>query len=170
MIFKKLIGCSQSFLVNCKRDYTEIRFNVSWIKYLCCRWDPLMSPFGIEYPRDESQNFSLCKMAKCDVRAHVWRQLFFLTKSIDGAAVMCRLLWKIYFEFRSLLRALPFYFPRDITSFPRPRAGALANYLVRNSTLIHSHFANSISLAATSALSSYSTERRGKKESKSAMM
>lgn len=35
--------------------------------------------------------------------AHVWRQLFSLTKSIDGAAVMhCRLLWKIYFEFRSL--------------------------------------------------------------------
>lgn len=117
------------------------------------------SPIRTEHSRDESKNFAPRKMAKCDV----WRQLFFLTKSIDGVAVMCRLLWKIYFEFRSLLRALPFYFPRDITSFPRPRAGALANYLVRNSTLIHSHFANSISLgardAATPALSSYSTEK-----------
>lgn len=49
------------------------------------------------------------------------------------------------------LRAFPFYFPRDITSFPHPRASALANYLVRYSALIHSHFANSIFLGARDA-------------------
>lgn len=52
--------------------------------------------------RGAGSKSSVVKTAKRDV-AHVWRQLFSLTKSIDGAVVMhCRLLWKIYFEFRSL--------------------------------------------------------------------
>lgn len=52
--------------------------------------------------RNESKS-SLQKSLNATSVAHVWRQLFSLTKSIDDAAVMhCRLLWKIYFEFRSL--------------------------------------------------------------------
>lgn len=52
--------------------------------------------------RDGSES-SLQKRLNATAVAHVWRQLFSLTKSIDGAAVMHRrLLWKIYFEFCSL--------------------------------------------------------------------
>lgn len=73
----------------------------------CSRFSPASSPtlpFRFSDGSMEMDRNARCKNGvNATSVAHVWRQLFFLTKSIDGAAVMhCRLLWKIYFKFRSL--------------------------------------------------------------------
>lgn len=71
-------------------------------------------------PRDGSKS-SLQKRLNAMSVAHVWRQLFCLTKSIDGAAVMhCRLLCKIYFEFRSPFTSFSFLLSTGHYVVPMP--------------------------------------------------